>query len=485
MEQRKFWLTLLVVGVLFHGLGSIALPLGYDTYLHASYVADGMEDGEADIEWGPVRSGAESSEPTTDAADGKWAVWHMLMTIVFTVFGISTTSLHLFGFVLSMLCLLSMYILSKQVFSEEVAIKVTALASIYPPFVRATGRAYQEVWVAFLVCVFFALVVLAFRQMNPQRKWAIYGTSFVMLPLLLLTKGMPWHWSFAVLPAYFFFEHEQYRQRVQPYLPLLAYLTVVLILSQNGLSITDIRASDWMFVVLFCGIYAWVMFVHFGMFLFSFKRGDAQTTLESSMLEFSWKSMGWVLCGWITALWLIEANNSGHSLLQTIVDFRHNPRYLSLLFVPLFWSFAAREQRPQFEIKSAFSFLILALLLAFNAFMLFGAEPQREMEVFGEYISQETSGDATILFIHDGAFAMHEMYVLQFSIDPESDDDHVAHWRTSTSGWQAQLSDCSSLGPTTWVIVSDHDEVYDVLNWEKIEVSNSNDWSLYKRPSSC
>jgi len=485
MEQRKFWLTLLIVGVLFHGLASLALPLGYDTYLHANYVADGLEDGEADIEWGPVRSGSDSSEPTSVSADGKWAVWHTLMAIMFTIFGISSTSLHLFGFVLSMVCLLGIYVLSKHVFDEEVALKITALASIYPPLIRATGRVYQEVWVAFLICVFFALVVLAYRQLNAQRKWALYGGSFAIVPLLLLTKGMPWQWSLAVLPVYLLFEHEQARQRIQPYIPLLAYLTTVLILSQNGLRITDVNLFDWLLILLFCGVYAWLMFVHFGMFVFSMNKRDSEATPESTLLEFSWTSIGWVLCGWIAALWLVEANNTGHLLVQTFIDFRHNPRYLSLLIVPMFWSFAARGQLPKFEKGSTFSLFILALLLSFNALMLFGAEPEREMEQFGEYIGQETSGDATILFIHDGAFAMHEMYVLQFSLDPESDDGHVAYWRTSNSGWQTELSDCAALGPTEWVIVSEHDDLYDVLNWTKVEFDSDVGWALYERPSSC
>ena len=485
MEQRKFWLTLLIVGLLFHGLASLALPLGYDTYLHASYVADGLDDGEADIEWGAVRSGTESSEPTSVSADGKWAVWHTLMAIVFTMFGISSTSLHLFGFVLSMVCLLGIYVLSKHVFNEDVALKITALSSIYPPFIRATGRAYQEVWIAFLVCVFFTFAVLAFRQLNAQRKWALYGGSFAIVPLLLLTKGMPWQWSLAVLPVYLLFEHEQARRRVQPYAPLLAYLMTVLILSQNGLGVTDFELFDWIFVLLFCGLYAWLMFVFLGMFVFSLKNGELESTPESTMLTFSWISMGWILCGWIAALWLVEANNSGHSLMQTFVDFRHNPRYLSLLIIPILWSFASRGQLPEFKTTSAFSFFILACLLSFNAFMIFGAEPQREMEVFGEYIEDSTTEDTTILFLHDGAFAMHEMYVLQFSIDPESDDAHVAYWRTTGSGWQTELGDCSALGPTEWVIVSEHDDLYDVLNWTKVEFASDVGWGLYERPTSC
>jgi len=127
----------------------------------------------------------------------------------------------------------------------------------------------------------------------------------------------------------------------------------------------------------------------------------------------------------------------------------------------------------------------LACLLSFNAFMIFGAEPQREMEVFGEHIEESTSEDTTILFLHDGAFAMHEMYVLQFSIDPESDDGHVAYWRTTDSGWQTELSDCAVLGPTEWVIVSEHDNLYDVLNWTKVEVDSDVGWAIYERPSTC
>ncbi len=70
MERRKVWRALVVIGILFHGLASLALPLGYDTFLHANYVSDGIEDGDAGLEWGPVRSGESGSEPTSVDADG-------------------------------------------------------------------------------------------------------------------------------------------------------------------------------------------------------------------------------------------------------------------------------------------------------------------------------------------------------------------------------------------------------------------------------
>ena len=45
--EKKFWRALLLIGIAMHFLAAFLMPLGLDAHVHASYVSDGMDDGES------------------------------------------------------------------------------------------------------------------------------------------------------------------------------------------------------------------------------------------------------------------------------------------------------------------------------------------------------------------------------------------------------------------------------------------------------
>ena len=47
--EKKFWRALLLIGIAMHLLAALIMPLGLDAHVHASYVSDGMDDGEAHL----------------------------------------------------------------------------------------------------------------------------------------------------------------------------------------------------------------------------------------------------------------------------------------------------------------------------------------------------------------------------------------------------------------------------------------------------
>ena len=88
--ERKFWKGLLLTGITLHLLAALLMPLGLDAHVHASYVSDGMNDGEAHLEWGHLRANSEQgSVPSEVAADDKWFAWHLIIEMWFSVFSIS------------------------------------------------------------------------------------------------------------------------------------------------------------------------------------------------------------------------------------------------------------------------------------------------------------------------------------------------------------------------------------------------------------
>ena len=485
MQQRKFWKALLIVGLLFHIMAALVLPIGYDTFLHASFVTDGMNDGVAHLEWGAIRSGETGSTPATIEADGRWAVWHGIMTIMFSIFGSSTATLHLLGVIISALTLISVYAWTKSLYDEDMALKLTALVALYPPFIRATGRAYQEMWILLLVSCFFGLLLMGRRRQRSKQRWMLWLGAWCILPLIMMTKGMPWYWSCAALLLYPIIDSEVVRVKTKPYLPLLAYVVCLVILGNNDVSIFDFSMIEWLILGVASLGYAWLMFVYLPMFVFDVDSKEHDLDGEGVFLRYSWHALGWILGGWIAALWLVETSNTNSTILETLIAYRHNPRYYSLLILPIWWAYFSEMRTPSLDRMRGLSVAVLAGILLFNVYLINSAENPREMEVFGDFIAQETDQDTTILFLHDGQFAMHEMYVLQFALDPESSEGHTAHWRSTSSAWQHELSDCSSIGASDWVITSMQDDVYDLLNWQKVDVEGAGEWVLYQRPSSC
>ena len=63
--EKNFWKGLLLIGILMHILAAALMPLGLDAHVHASYVSDEMDDGEAHLEWGELRPDSpDSSTPS-------------------------------------------------------------------------------------------------------------------------------------------------------------------------------------------------------------------------------------------------------------------------------------------------------------------------------------------------------------------------------------------------------------------------------------
>ena len=175
MQDKKVWGAILILGITFQILASAVMPIGLDGHIHATYVSDEIADGDASLDWGEVRNdGNNYSTPTEVSADDRWGFWHFLIGVWFSVLGINTFTLHLLSLTITFSCLALVFLLTKKISSNENALALTAIVSIYSPLVRATGRMYQENLILMLSAITIYSLIMIWRK-NKQIIWPILG----------------------------------------------------------------------------------------------------------------------------------------------------------------------------------------------------------------------------------------------------------------------------------------------------------------------
>tara|TARA_B100000459_G_scaffold146894_1_gene114324 strand:+ start:894 stop:2390 length:1497 start_codon:yes stop_codon:yes gene_type:complete len=463
--EKKFWKSLLLTGIAMHFLAAFLMPLGLDAHVHASYVSDGMDDGEAHLEWGELRADSQEGSTTNDVpADGKWFAWHLILELWFTVFSISATTLHILGLVGGLGCLAAIYLLTRELFSEDYALQLTALASIYPPLIRATGRVYQEGFVLMLVAISTYAIIKALRDDKKFSMWWLVPFSAALV--ILSFKGMPmWY----VLPAAFALFISTKLEMNQIQFTLVALIVQLFVITRNEISMTNVDIIP----ALLTAFIAYFLYVRCGMLLIC--DTGAATTTESEYLTKGSKMISASLVGWIAALWVTEAVTFGTDFFDIIRSFRHNGRYLSLLIVPMWYGVMARKENKGLnfeENKKRVVLVLVGLLMAVNASLIVLAE-ERGTDVIGEYLEDEISDDEDVLFIANSPLSMHRLYSIKFSMDPNSDKESMGFWRTNTSDWQVELTDCDTLKNVNWIINYPYTNLTAPEGWVEVKFEGS------------
>ena len=99
-------------------------------------------------------------------------------------------------------------------------------------------------------------------------------------------------------------------------------------------------------------------------------------------------------------------------------------------------------------------------------------------------MGDEITDDEDLLFVSDSPLAMHRLYSIKFSMDPDSDGESIGHWRSNDSGWQVELLECDQLSNVTWIFVF-HDLTPSISSeWEEVDFEGSDKvsqgYQLYK-----
>jgi hypothetical protein len=470
--EKRHWKILLIIGILFHIIAAYMMPIGLDAHVHATYVTDQMNDGEGDLEWGELRQDSKfGSTPEQVSSEDKWFAWHMIMQIWFTIFGVSILSMHLLSLAIGLACLAVIYFVTNSLFGKDRALTVTALASIYPPLIRGTGRLYQESAILLLTSLAIYCVVKGLQNPN-QKKWWIF--PIISIFIICSFKGMPlWMGLVAVVGFYL-------SQKVQFNLitfTFLAFSTEVFVIYRNGVSLLSVDVI----IALISSLIAAVIFLYCAVLL-----GKKNPNLEDNkaiiLQNGTFVSLA-VLIGWVAGLWVSEAYFADSGIFEILFTLRNNPRYLTLLFIPLIFirflndeSYSLISEENQ---KLAYSFI--AIMVVINLAIFSVTVGERGTQIIGNQLNSEIAEGEDILFISDSDLAMHRMYTMHITLDPDSDKSNLAIWRTTDSGWELELTECEDLKEIAWIVV-DYTGIDTIPDgWESVEIKTDDVINLQYR----
>ena len=66
--SRRVWVGILAFGIILRLLGACFGTIGVDTHVHAAYASGLAQDGEVDLDWGPLRNYWNASVTSTATA---------------------------------------------------------------------------------------------------------------------------------------------------------------------------------------------------------------------------------------------------------------------------------------------------------------------------------------------------------------------------------------------------------------------------------
>lgn len=184
-----------------------------------------------------------------------------------------------------------------------------------------------------------------------------------------------------------------------------------------------------------------------------FTKQDGNETNESKSISRGSSMIAACLVGWIAALWVTEASALETNFFDIIRSFRNNPRYLSLLIIPLWYSRLLRTDSIGLSIEKNRDILVatICLILVINASVLV-ATGERGTDVVGVHLGDEIEEGEDILFIANSPLSVHRMYSVKFAMDPDSDGDNLGFWRHNSSDWHTELLECDVLKDVNWII---------------------------------
>jgi hypothetical protein len=462
--ERRFWQGLLLIGIAMHILAAMLMPLGLDAHVHATYVSDGMDDGEAHLEWGELRPDSPNgSTPKEVPADDKWFAWHSVIEMWFTIFSPSAATLHVLGLIGGLGCLATIFLLTRDLFGHDQALRLSALASIYQPLMRATGRFYQESVILMLVAISTYCIIKAIRRKSIVSSWLI--PPIVCAAIILSFKGMPvWY----VIPAGLALSASTRLKMNQVQVAIIALFVQLTILYRNGVSLSnpDIIPS------LLTAFIAYFFFVIGGVLFFT--KQDGLENEESKIVSRGSLMISACLIGWIAALWVTEAVSLEREFFDIIDSFTNNPRYLSLLIVPLWFSRMLRTDTSGVSLAKNRNTMVvtICLMLLLNSYVLAGSG-HRGTDVVGAHIGNEIEDGEDVLFLANSPLSVHRLYTIKFAMDPDSDGENLGFWRNKDSGWEAELSECETFKDIEWIIVYPYIDPILPEGWIEIDFEGS------------
>ena len=456
-QSNQFWTGLLFLGIFLNVLVVFTSNLGLDTHVHMARAAEEDRTGDAMLPWGHTRPiDSMSSDPAyAPITEEGW----------FEIMPSTETEAHALGLGLMLILCGIAYLVFWKLFGHLAAISTTALISIHPTFIFATGRVFPEVAMAILGLMM--VLSILFHRIEPNWKGVVFSSLFstVTMAGILQVKGIPIHFSIAygLLIAGWHILDNIERMRIltrsPKYVAMVSSIGIGTgILLYGGLFGTGAIGTigefpeRYAFALIIATFDAIGIFALFGMVLWPFLRSTIQRL--GSIEDHSIATVTGLITGlatvitiYIAALWTYEAALWNAEWPNVMWTMGNNGRYISMLMLPALLLIhlvgldnpsADTQSNPQSKKKA----LILGIILILPLSIL--------TAVHGQTMWTDDAGEAMVdlglmegddfLFISEATLGMHWLYTFRIEVDPNGENDIIGHWRDTDSGWIEDLS---------------------------------------------
>jgi len=472
VNDIRFWKGLLILGIILHLIVSFTSDLGLDAHIHATYIT--VEDGTGinQLDWGETKlvdSGGSDPSSGVDIGD-RYAALHYWFAFCFMLFGTTNAALHLGSFILLIVALGAVWWSTRELFEEKAAFCLTALVSIHPTFLFATGRANAEVLMLLAMVGFtYGLIILARKKMIPAIPImiisAFVGVSTKGLPALLVVGVL-------IICILALTIKPMRSQRAFGIGMIIAtILCMISIITSTGGSLMAAKLAPMRFLsaILIATFDVVVIYSIFGMVLWPFirrnddEKPEQEVTLLAGMLGLAITGITIYVAGQWTNYSL--AWNAPWPWSTWIMG--NNGRYASMLMVPAFWLIMRLRQinsdhypsleSPKEQTKALMIGILLiipiSLLVSFHGQTIWTEEP-------AEILSTNLENDEDFLFVSDATMGMHWLYTFHLEVDPYNEKNITGHWRADTTDWKEEIglgsefSNRGNLSNVQWVVLS-------------------------------
>tara|TARA_Y100001958_G_scaffold153722_1_gene141579 strand:+ start:220 stop:1107 length:888 start_codon:yes stop_codon:yes gene_type:complete len=184
------------------------------------------------------------------------------------------------------------------------------------------------------------------------------------------------------------------------------------------------------------------------------------------------------LIAYIVMLLEVEKSSLQATAVVTAEQFSYIFRYLSVLIVPMWWSYFLRSKDHTLTVNDnpsrfAMAFALL-IMVSLNVSML---NTTGGMEAVGKEIADEVEIGDNILYVSEPYHAMHRLYTLQITVDPDHDRQVRGYWADSGYNWSGLIEEHE----ITWVIFTDEWDSYLDDDWTSFETNT--DYLVFHKKS--
>ena len=535
--SRRFWIGILVFGLVLRVLGALFGTIGVDTHVHAAYASGLTEDGEIDLDWGPLRNywNASSSRPDVDLSNigHQQIVWHSWLGLWMSVFGASNISLRFMGLFHSAVFLIVVWSLTRDRFGDNAALKVTAVSSCHPILIMVGLMGYQEEVVATcIVTGVWGLLKAEEQRIAGRLPWMICISliagligSWVKGVDLLIVCGLG-----AIALAFFLLcgtgvrslrllenpRHLLLCSSIATILVLILLGAFNLLIQFSRFTIDPLRSLGALLLsvvafVGFWGIIAWLILPMLPELYRRLKTNHVPIQVTYLMLVIIVPF--WIIFIKNAELWLYETAFLQEPLIQ-IPDGKNerpvgagvNGRYQMILLVPVWWlilELRRHEIRPsqvdgrllsesELRYQSTWAIItgrcVLVVYLICAVLPLWAYAQFHDVSQASHALGDELEDGEEFLLVTYPRQGTHRLYQMWLGVDPLGERDIMGHWRDDTTPWKDEIETClvpyrsGDIHAVDAILIWEGVEIFEIENFVKVTSDEVPDgWTLLRR----